>query len=310
MTNIKDIDPVDFAGGVAHVAAAQLFSYLSKTENAEGLRAVNWFGGPSDETEDLQTSLTAFADYCVRANAGGEQLWRWGNIQGHVTDNIPESGDFAEVALPHRFAFDMFAEIARLAYRQLDGQQLEMVRIETEAMVRETVPGLKLEDSIFEPHGSLGEVEPYQAQFLKDQQAADQAALDRQAEEAAEAERQALSVGETETDQDEDKPDAISLGQQQATGDEEEATDQRQEEGDENGPDASAQGDVSDMADDDADGLEEPAGDTSGAAEEVADQVPDADRETPGEVDAAETDGVDDQGEPEKASSGKSAKRN
>ncbi len=310
MTSIKEIDPVDFAGGVAHVAAAQLFSFLSTTQNMEGLTAVNWFCGGSNETDDLQRSVTQFADYAVRADAGGEQLWRWGNIQGHVTQDIPDSGSFDELALPYRFAFSLFAEISKIAHRQIDQLQLEIRRAEAAKEAAANVPALKLEDSIFEEQDGLGDMEPHQAQFLKDQAALDQAATDRAAAAAAEAEQQALSAGSAGDEADDDRPEAIVLGQQQEEGHEEETADQGQEEGGEDRPDASAQGDVSDLADGDAGSVDEPAGDAPGEAAEDAAPAQDAADAAGGDGDGDVSGSVSDEAEPEKATTGKSAKRN
>jgi hypothetical protein len=281
MTSIIEIDPVDFAGGVAHVAAAQLFEFLSMVERdaSDGAKAaVSWFGGGfSAANEDLQANVIDLARYVGRSGAGGEQLWRWGNINGIVQSGIPESGQFAELALAHRFAFDLFAEIAKIAHRQIDQVQIEIRKLEAAAIAAENVQALKLEDSIFEPDGSLGDMEPYQEQYLKDQQAADQARLEAEAA-ALVAQPEALSIGSV-GESEEDKPESISVGKLDGGADEEGNADQGQEAGSEAAPDPSAQGDVSGLSDDGT-AASDPAGQgnddagaTPGEAQPVASEM-------------------------------------
>ena len=141
-------------------------------------------------------------------------------------------------------------------------------------------PALKIEDSIFEPHGSLGDQEAYQAQWLKDQQAADRRALeDAKAIEEAEAAAETMSLGapiETETE-DQNRPAALSVGQQEGATDEKEAADEGQETGGDAQPDPDAQGSISELLgdSDSAEGSDEPVGEAAPAsemAEPLADQ--------------------------------------
>ena len=161
MTSITEIDPLDFAGGVGHVAAAQLFAFVSRAGGEIGDEDITWYGANTDEQSEIETDVIKLASYIARTNAGGEQLWRWGNIHGLVLENIPESGNFAELPIAHRLAFNMFATVSRVALEQINAVQLELVKADA-AETPAPAPGLKLEDSIFEPEGSLFEREPHQ----------------------------------------------------------------------------------------------------------------------------------------------------
>ncbi|MFK0330895.1 hypothetical protein ACIQUB_07205 [Rhizobium sp. NPDC090275] len=249
MTNIKDIDPADFAGGVAHVAAGQLFEFLSMTENAEGVKAVNWFGGSSSAAEDLQTTVSAFALYVTDTDCVGETLWRWAEITGMGVAST-DSQTFDDLAMPHRLAFSMFATVAKIANGQIRALQEQIRAAELAELANETAPALAVEDSIFEPIGTLGDQEPHQAQFLADQVELDTARLEAEriaAEKAEAGEEQ--SVGE-ELQEEPETPAALSVGIEQGATSEEGSTDKGPEAGDEAPADPAAQGDVSDLSDD------------------------------------------------------------
>jgi hypothetical protein len=177
--NIMQINAIEYGGAIAHVAAAQLYSFLAVAEeegtvgkSLPGGDGSNWFGGGEDNDDPAQDILL-LAEYAATHGASGERLWIWGGITGLVVDDIPKSQRFADAPMARRFAFDMFASVCLQAYQQLTAiQHAEFGRAQLEQ--RENPP-IKLEDSIFEPTGSLGEVEKHSEQFLRDLASADQA---------------------------------------------------------------------------------------------------------------------------------------
>ncbi|NTE81607.1 hypothetical protein G6M12_08575 [Agrobacterium tumefaciens] len=266
MTDIISIDPVDFAGAIGHLAANGLYAILEGRD----LENENWFGGDVAQSEH---DVYILAEYVSRTEASGERLWRFAAIEA-----LTEDGNYGDIPLPRRLAFNLFASTSLQALRELKAVQDALAQILAVAEYKEP-PALKIEDSIFEPHGSLGDQEAYQAQWLKDQQAADRRALDdAKAIEEAEAGAETMSLGapiETETE-DQNRPAALSVGQQEGATDEKEAADEGQETGGDAQPDPDAQGSISELLGDgdSAEGSDEPVGEDP-AASEVAEPLAD-----------------------------------
>lgn len=267
MTDIISIDPVDFAGAIGHLAANGLYAILEGRD----LENENWFGGDVAQSEH---DVYILAEYVSRTEAGGERLWRFAAIEA-----LTEDGNYGDIPLSRRLAFNLFASTSLQALRELKAVQDALAQILAVAEYKEP-PALKIEDSIFEPHGSLGDQEAYQAQWLKDQQAADRRALDEaKAAEEAEAAADTMSLGapiETETE-DQNRPTALSVGQQEGATNEKETADEGQEAGGDAQPDPDAQGSISELLGDgdSAEGSNEPVGEAppaSEVAEALADQ--------------------------------------
>lgn len=110
--------------------------------------------------------MLLLAEYAATHGASGERLWIWGCITGLVTDDVPIGQRFADAPLARRFAFDMFASICVQAYQQLTG--IQQAEINRAALEQRENPPIALEDSIFEPTASLGELNKHSEQFLKD----------------------------------------------------------------------------------------------------------------------------------------------
>lgn len=242
--NIMQINAIEYGGAIAHVAAAQLYSFLAATEEEgatgrwlPGRDGSDWFGGGEDNDAPEQDVLL-LAEYAATHGASGERLWIWGCITGLITQDVPIGQRFADAPIARRFAFDMFASICVQAYQQLT--TIQQAEVDQAAIAQQKNPPIALEDSIFEPTASLGELEKHSEQFLKDLATADQA----RAEEAEQVEELPAPV---ETDPSVPLPiPAMSIGAAApATGEanEEETAGQGQEAGTEAGadPDGSAE---------------------------------------------------------------------
>lgn len=266
MTDIISIDPVDFAGAIGHLAANGLYAILEGRD----LENENWFGGDVAQSEH---DVYILAEYVSRTEAGGERLWRFAAIEA-----LTDDGNYGDIPLSRRLAFNLFASTSLQALRELKAVQDALAQILAVAEYKEP-PALKIEDSIFEPHSSLGDQEAYQAQWLKDQQAADRRELAAKLMQEAEAAADTMSLGapiETETE-DQNRPTALSVGQQEGATDEKEAADEGQEAGGNAQPDPDAQGSISELLGDgdSAEGSDEPVGEAppaSEVAEALADQ--------------------------------------
>ncbi|MGI2031955.1 hypothetical protein ACRQ1B_06135 [Rhizobium panacihumi] len=266
--NILEINPADFGGGIAHVAASQLYEFLLH-DQAEGAAAPTWFGNASDSVED---DVLAMARYINGFEMSGERLWRWGQIEGVFDTGLTS---YEDLPLPRRMAFEIFADVCATAHHRLASAQDLQRKADASAIAAENVPGLKLEDSIFEPHGSLGEIEPHQQQYLKDQQQADAAALAAAEAKANEPEEHdAFSAGAPIDEENEPgKPASMSAGTQEGSTDETETADQGQAAGGAPAPDPDAQGNVAGLSDDDGEADAGADGASPTSTGEVADPV-------------------------------------
>lgn len=274
--DITEINAIEYGGAIAHVAAAQLFQILTASENMDGPAAVNWFGGQEGQRDGGAATVLLLAEYVTKRAAGGEQLWIWGEITGLIVEGVPESQQFGDVALARRLAFGMFASVCHRSFEQLT--TLQEAELAARQLEQRDNPPIALEDSIFEPTGSLGELEKHAPEFFALQAKADEARiqLDDQVEQA---------------DREQDagaQPDALpamSIGAAApATGEanEEAPADQGSEAGDQAGEDPERAAEVRDgNADLGASGRGDPAaagsGDdaasTSGEVAEAGDQV-------------------------------------
>lgn len=180
--DIMEINPVEFGGAVAHVAAGQVFQILSSTETRDGPQSIDWYGG-GDDNDDIPTDIMLFADYVGQTAAGGERLWRWGVISGLVLVGVPASQDYADVPPSRRWAFDMFAAICLQGFTQMLTLQNEEKARQALLAQAEINQPIAIEDSIFEPEGSLGELDKHAPAFFA--QVAEGDALRAAAEEAA-----------------------------------------------------------------------------------------------------------------------------
>ncbi len=262
--NIMQINAIEYGGAIAHVAAAQLYSFLAATaeEGAVGRwlpsgDGSDWFGGGEDNDDPAQDVLL-LAEYAATHGASGERLWIWGCITGLIMKDVPAGQRFADAPLARRFAFDMFASICVQAYQQLTGiQQAEISRA---ALTQRENPPIALEDSIFEPTTSLGELEKHSEQFLKDLATADQA--------PAEPDQVEELPVPTETDPSVPLPTMTIGAAAPATGEpnEEKTADQGQEAGGQAGADPDGSEEVRDGNADDGARGQAPGNDGSAAA--------------------------------------------
>lgn len=216
--DINEINAIEYGGAIAHVAAAQLFQILTVSENMEGPAAVNWFGG-EEGPDDGAATVLLLAEYVTKRGAGGERLWIWGSINGLIVVDVPESKQFANVALARRLAFDMFASVCLRSFEQLT--TLQEAELAARHLEQQENPPIKLEDSIFEPTGSLGELEKHAPEFFELQAKADE----------ARAQGDQVDQAQDAGDQPKTPPPAMSIGAAAGEANEEEIADQGQEAG-------------------------------------------------------------------------------
>lgn len=160
--DILEIDAVNFAGRVAHVAAAELCGLLA---TGEILPDPLWFspGVPVDEPA-LSQAIDDMAAYVHRHLCTGETLYR--EFRG------PDWGGQSSLT---RMCYDLFAStVASVSTKLLAVQK----NAERQAAAPPPPPPVQIEDTIFEPVGSLGELRPEAVEAARLQASARNAAID------------------------------------------------------------------------------------------------------------------------------------
>lgn len=192
--NLKEIDPIDFAGAVGHAAAAQFYVLLSGDDSQ------NWPACVMTAKDDsnLAQVVDLMARYVVKRAAGGEQLYTYARLEGmtafpSITE--PPPGVMACYALFAKTTLQAHGFLQKLIALQDDAERVQQVNVP-----------LKLEDSIFAPDKPLGYIEPHQQAHL----AALGMALVAPSIEAA---GEPIAIGENMTNATgDDKPAALSIG--------------------------------------------------------------------------------------------------
>lgn len=268
--DIMSLKPADLGGAIGHVAATQL--YMAMTEDDDqpaGPRT--WFGSDPADGAGIETDVLDMATYVNGRDIPAEQLWRWGMINGIV---LREVEDFHTLPIARRLAFEIFTDTCMRAHHRLELAQLDAQKLIP--LADPAAPALKIEDSIFEPHGSLGDQEDYQKQWLADQEAADRRRLEETIAAAATASAgESQSLGAPIDDQDQ-KPAGLSAGVREERDDAEEASTQGQAAGSEAAPDPQAQGTVSGISGDLGDGEQGEQARAASSPEQLAPAVADA----------------------------------
>ncbi|MET3601037.1 hypothetical protein [Martelella mangrovi] len=167
--DIMELDLVEAAAAVAHAAASQLYGMLNETEGYD-------WAGTGLEGDALATVIWQMGHYCQKKTAYGEQLWLRlkyslvahtpGEARPTLQEGVPESHLFADVEISRQWAFLTFAQVFMAQYDRMNKQRDALTtRAAMEALKAPTPP--KIEDTIFEPIGSMGEMEPHALDFLK-----------------------------------------------------------------------------------------------------------------------------------------------
>ncbi|MCC4243411.1 hypothetical protein [Stappia indica] len=167
--NITEIDVDSYATRVAFVAASELYALLSEGEGSDFMPAC------ADEVALQQLVENTGAFIIAHGVEKGETVWLWLQQDRRATRT-----PWAAVPEEQRFALDLFAITLRDLRQRLAIRQIEAER---RASLPPPNPAPAIEDTIFEPVGSLGEMEPWAAEA-----AASMARFDR--EQAAERELQ------------------------------------------------------------------------------------------------------------------------
>lgn len=143
---ILDINAVNFAGRVAHVAAAELYGLLVHGE----IRPIaNWFDARVElDDQALTDRVDAMAVYVAKRAPAGETLFR-----------ASRGADWTGQDEAVRLAYDLFASTVADVAGQLAKAQAAAEHA-LELATRPAAAPVKLEDTIFEPEESLGTLRP------------------------------------------------------------------------------------------------------------------------------------------------------
>lgn len=179
--DILEIDAVNFAGRVAHVAAAELYGLLL---HGEVKPEPCWFMVDDIEAEEIDQKIDAMAAYVAKRRCAGEQLFR-----AHT-----RSCPWEEENPWRHAAFDLFSSTVTIVAAQLLKRQAQAERA-LDLATRPTPAPVKLEDTIFEPEEGLGKLRPE--------------AVDAQAQIATYDQAQAAAKAEPEAGARETPPDQM-----------------------------------------------------------------------------------------------------
>lgn len=166
---IEDINAVELAASAGHMAAGQYFSVLTDGKCWVSPELDN------DNIEELQKAVLVLGEYvCTREIMPG-QLMSFAGIE-----RILEIDDDLDLHRTRAWAYDLFTVATRHAYQLTIREQEKIAEDKAFEERQAAIEPLKLEDSIFEPHGSLADMEDYQKQFLADQEKEQQGILEEQ----------------------------------------------------------------------------------------------------------------------------------
>lgn len=166
---IEDINAVELAAAAGHMAAGQFFAILTDGKCWVSPEMDN------DNVEELQKPVLVLGEYvCTREIMPG-QLMSFAGIE-----RILEIDDELDLHRTRAWAYDLFTVTTRHAYQLTIREQEKIAEDKAFEERQAAIAPLKLEDSIFEPHGSLGDMEDYQKQFLADQEKEQQRILEGQ----------------------------------------------------------------------------------------------------------------------------------
>ncbi|TRL39840.1 hypothetical protein [Rhizobium straminoryzae] len=153
--NIHDIDAIEIAAAVGHMAAGQFFAILQDGDC--------WISPEIDQKdiEAIQHAALTLGDYACGRDLVPGQLMTFAELQGISTVDASLDAERAR-----GWAYDLFTVTAKHAFGLIRDERKRLADAAAIAAQQESAKPLKLEDSIFEPHGSLGDQEPYQRQYL------------------------------------------------------------------------------------------------------------------------------------------------
>lgn len=200
--NIKEINPAEFGAAIGHVAAGQLFGILGY--QPEAWISPTAIAAAQDALIDHVLELGKYT--CSRDLLPG-QLLAFAASVSLRTDGADPDEEHARA-----WAYDVFAHTCRYNFDLMTAEQQRIADAEAEEAAVKAVQPLPLEDSIFENHGSLNDLEGYQQKHLEALEASEQRKLEEAAAASApDQDASAMPIGEPETQHPTDVP-ALSIG--------------------------------------------------------------------------------------------------
>ncbi|MBG6158252.1 hypothetical protein IWQ52_004272 [Labrenzia sp. EL_159] len=189
--NILEIDCVSYATRVGFTAANELHELLRMDPEGPHVDQAAPFLPIDVNDEDLEGAVMNMGAYvCNKGCDSGERMFRW--LIGDCGSDL----QWEDAPQPTVLALETFVSVCSKTHTKLRCLQLAAENRERRPA---PTPAPKIEDTIFEEHGSLGEMEPHAVEAMK---AWDQTAKKTADEKAAGGELEAgeagaISLGET-----------------------------------------------------------------------------------------------------------------
>lgn len=157
--NIESINAVEHAASAGHMAAAQYFLALFWDVGWNGCWISPEING--DDHEGIEKALRVLGEYvCCRELMPG-QLMSYAGLE-----RIRAEDADLDVHRARAWAYDLFAVTARHAFGLTSDEQRRIAEEKAHLARLEATQPLRLEDSIFEQHGSLGEMQKHAGEMF------------------------------------------------------------------------------------------------------------------------------------------------
>ncbi|WP_281928511.1 hypothetical protein [Roseibium album] len=157
--NILEIDCVSYATRVGFTAANELHELLQADPEALPFDQSALFLPIDVKDGDLEGTVMDMGAYvCKKGCDSGERMFRW------LVGKSGEAVQWEDAPQPTVLALETFVSVCSKTHTKLRCLQIEA---ENRRMRPAPTPAPKIEDTIFEEHGSLGELEPHAVEAMK-----------------------------------------------------------------------------------------------------------------------------------------------
>lgn len=175
--DLLELDPVAVAAAVGRLAGARVHALLTKPEEEAGVDLF-WFDrAGAYEPHEVSREIDAAADGFITGLA--TYVFQRGPMHPETLYRHAGGRAWQQESFAYRMALTTFLNVTTSLGDTLINQQAKERLRRAEATAKPPA-GLKLEDSIFEPHGSLDELMPHAVEASRLQaRAAQEAALVR-----------------------------------------------------------------------------------------------------------------------------------
>lgn len=186
--NILEIDCVSYATRVGFTAANELHELLLADPEVPRVDQAALFLPIDVKDEALERAVMNMGAYvCNKGCDSGERMFRW------LVRDCGSDLQWEDTPQPTALALETFVSVCSKTHTKLRCLQIEA---ENRRLRPAPTPAPKIEDTIFEEHGTLGELEPHAVEAMKAWDDTAKKAAEKKAA-GGELESGTMSLGET-----------------------------------------------------------------------------------------------------------------